>query len=56
MPKSDKELAVDLAVAVISAISQMQSSSVGIKQPLSGTQVNDILTDCYNSVHSLPDL
>lgn len=55
MSRSDKELAVELAVAVISTIPQMQSLSPGIKRPINGDQVNDILKDCYNAVHALPD-
>lgn len=53
MPKTDKELAVELAVAALSAIAHM-APSASIRKPLDGAQINDVLKDCYNAVHSLP--
>lgn len=54
MPKSDKELAVDLACAVIqSAAIRAQASTVPVK-PLTGEDVRKILSDCYSAVSSLP--
>lgn len=53
MSKTDKELAVELAVAVINTIPQMQSQRAGAKAAISGKDVSDILNDCYNAVSSL---
>ena len=55
MAKSDKELAVDLAITVINTIPSVWANSTGRKQPISGDQIKDILTGCFNAVHSLPD-
>lgn len=53
MQKSDKELAVELAIAVIQTIPQMQSLQSGVKKPIDGSDVRVILTDCYDAVTSL---
>ncbi len=55
MAKSDKELAVDLAVAVINTIPHVWANSTGTKQPISSEQIKDILTGCFNAVQSLPN-
>lgn len=51
--KSDKELAVELAVASISIIPAMNALQFGEKQPLSGVDIKNILRDCYSAVQSL---
>ena len=51
--KSDKELAVELAVASISIIPAMNAQQSGQKQPLSGADIKNILRDCYFAVRSL---
>lgn len=51
--KTDKELAVDLAVACISSIPMINSLREGAVQPLSGNDVMIILHDCFSAVRSL---
>ena len=51
--KTDKELAVELAVAVIHAISRNTSSSTFVHKPINGTDIDSILKDCYRSVKDL---
>ena len=55
MDKSDKELAVDLAITVINTIPHLWANSTGHVTPISDEQIKDILTACFNAVHSLPD-
>ncbi len=52
MSKTNKELAVDLACAVIKAISE---SPTGFRKPFSALDVDNILNDCYSSVLKIPD-
>ena len=47
MDKRDKQLAVELACAVI--------NSMKIVKPITGDDVNSILEDCYSAVTSLED-
>lgn len=53
MPKTDKELAVELACAYISAWFTRTGSHV--QQPLTGQQMADIVRDAYSAVSSLPN-
>ena len=48
MAKSDKELAVELACAVL--------EKMNVIKPITGKQVDDILKDCYRSVLSLDNI
>ena len=50
MAKTDKELAVELACAALNAMGTMRSNSL---KPLSGNDIQNILTTCYNSIRSL---
>lgn len=47
MSKSDKELAVKLACAVLDAMK--------VVKPITGEQVDGVLKDCYQSILSLED-
>lgn len=51
--KSDKELAVELACAVIQAVSRHNQGTQLPKKPISGDDISIILKDCYQSVKSL---
>ena len=54
MTKSDKELAVEIACAVIqSAALRAQVSSLPVK-PLTGDEIRSILSDAYSAVSALP--
>lgn len=50
MAKTDKELAVDLACAYISA----WFSHSSVLKPLDGENLAAIVKDAYDAVHSLP--
>ena len=50
MNKSDKELAVELAVAVINSIPKMQPGNM---KPLSGQDIRSVLSDCFSAVKQL---
>lgn len=52
MTKTDKELAVELACATLNAIAAMRPNS---PKPLSGTDIQNILNNCYTSICSLED-
>lgn len=51
MEKSNKELAVELAVSAIQATAQLKQNSP--HQPLSGNDIRSILQDCYSAVCEL---
>lgn len=53
MPKSDKELAVEITCAVIHASALRAQSSVTPVRPLTGEDVSKILADAYSAVSSL---
>ena len=53
--KTDKELAVELASAVIQAVSNHNSVSPVPKKPISGEDIDNILKNCYQSIHHLDD-
>lgn len=50
MPKTDKELAVDIANAYISA----WFSRTDVKAPLDPATIKSIVSSSYSAVHSLP--
>ena len=50
MAKTDKELAVELACAALNAMATMHPNS---PKPLSGNDIQNILTTCYDSICSL---
>ena len=49
MPKTDKELAVDIVCAYISA------RFAGGKNTLTGLELQSLIKDAYAAVHSLPE-
>lgn len=49
--KSNKELAVELACAALHAMSNMNQS----QKALSGTDIQNILNECYSFVTDLPE-
>lgn len=53
MEKTDKELAVELACAYISAWFSASGGSNPIKKPMSGDELDTLLQNCYSSVSSL---
>ena len=53
MAKTDKELAVELAVSAIQAMAQLKQNTP--HQPLSGNDIKSILKDCYSAVCELDD-
>ncbi len=53
--KTDKELAVEFASAVIQAVSNSSSNSGLAHKPISGNEINRILKDCYQSIKELDD-
>lgn len=52
MAKTDKELAVELACACINTIRGNQTPT---HKPLSTSDIDSILRDCYQSIQSLED-
>ncbi len=48
--KSDKELAVELACAVIQSMSHHNQGAQLPKKTISGNDIHNILKDCYQSV------
>ena len=52
MALTDKERAVELACACLNTIGRNQTA---IHKPLSASDVDSILRDCYNSILSLED-
>lgn len=53
MEKSNKELAVELAVSAIQAMAQMKSNSNSLHKPLGGEDIKNILNDCYSAICDL---
>ena len=53
MEKTDKELAVELACAYISAWFSASGGNNPIKKPMSGDELDALLQNCYSSVSSL---
>lgn len=53
MAKTDKELAVELAVSAIQAMAQLKQNTS--RQPLSGNDIKNILNDCYSAVCELDE-
>ena len=51
MEKSNKELAVELAISAIQATAQLKQDFP--HQPLSGNDIKNILKDCYSAVCEL---
>lgn len=51
MPKTDKELTVELVSAYISA----WFSRENVLRPLDGETVTALVKDSYNAIHSLPE-
>lgn len=51
--KSNKELAVELACAVVKAMAIHNNNSTAVKKPISGEDIDNILKNCYQSVKSL---
>lgn len=51
MAKTDKELAVELAVSAIQAMAQLRQNTP--HQPFSGNDIKSILKDCYSAVCEL---
>ena len=52
--KTDKELAVELAASALQATALMQNNQQSpIHKPLSGSDIRNILTDCYSAVRDL---
>lgn len=49
--KSNKELAVELAKSALQAMAQMQSPVA--HKPFSGSDIKNILNDCYSAVCDL---
>ena len=49
--KSNKELAVELACAALHAVSNINQS----QKALSGTDIQNILNECYSFVTDLPE-
>lgn len=54
--KSNKELAVELASAVVKAMAIHNNNSAAVKKPISGEDIDNILKNCYQSVKSLDDM
>lgn len=50
MPKTDKEMAVELVSAYISA----WFSNENVVRPLDGATMSGLIKDAYNAIHSLP--
>ena len=49
--KTDKELAVELAASALQAMALMRNNQQSpIHKPLSGSDIRNILTDCYSAV------
>lgn len=51
MPKTDKELAVDIVCAYL----RSRFSREDQRSPLSGIELKELMIDAYDAVHALPD-
>lgn len=52
MAKTDKELAVELAIALINSIAIKPTP---VHKPITGEQVQSILKDCHRAIKSISD-